>query len=94
MKKFFKGIEETVVSNAANGSNKMRSETGFSSKEVIGEHDNGGFCGLIAKACLKYFQKKMGEEFETVSGKKAFSLAAKERNAMIAVRRVKKDFPP
>lgn len=58
------------MSNAANRSNKMGSETGFSSREVIGELDNGGFTGLVAKAGRKYFQKKMGEEFEAERGKK------------------------
>lgn len=46
----------------------MSSEIGFSGRKVIGELDNGGFNGLVAKARLKYFQKKMGEGFEPVSG--------------------------
>ena len=56
------------MSNTTNRSNKMSSEIGFSGRKVIGELDNGGFNGLVAKARLKYFQKKMGEGFEPVSG--------------------------
>ena len=61
MKKLQGKRRDTVVSNAANRSNEKRSEIGLSSREVIGELDNGGFSGLAAKASLKYFQKKMGE---------------------------------
>lgn len=57
------------MSNAANRSRKMRSEIGFtSSRGVIGKLDNGGFRGFVARAQLKYFQKKIGEKFETVRG--------------------------
>lgn len=40
----------TCVSKAANRSNKMKSEIGFSDRKVIGEFDNGGFSGLVTKA--------------------------------------------
>lgn len=35
---------------------------------LIGKLDNGGFRGFVARAQLKYFQKKIGEKFETVKG--------------------------
>lgn len=54
---FQRKIQDTTVSNAANRSRKMRSEIGFS-REVIRELDNGGFSGFMAKARLKYFQRK------------------------------------
>lgn len=38
------------------------------SREVIGKLDNGGCRGFVARAQLKYFQKKIGEKFETVRG--------------------------
>ena len=50
-------IQDTIVSNAANRSRKMRSEIGFS-REVIRELDNGGFSGFVAETQLKYFQRK------------------------------------
>lgn len=37
------------MSSAANGSKKLRSETGFS-KEAAGGLDSGGFGGLVAQA--------------------------------------------
>lgn len=63
------------------------------SREVIGKLDNGGCRGFVARAQLKYFQKKIGEKFETVRGGvgggegfKQFSCKEKERNTVIADR--------
>lgn len=42
-------MRDTIVSNAANRSSKMRSEIGFS-REIIGKLDNGGFRGFVARA--------------------------------------------